>query len=148
MTSIVSCMIQWTTRNLKSYCSFGLFLKSCFLSVIVCGCEGVWVWVWVGCGLGVGVVGCVCECVCVDGFNMDVLVRVHGCVSLHFSSIFLFLFFSRSVLVIFRHFCMIRMFLFFLRYFSRIFLSFSIFVIFIFVIFFFCVFYLSHFFTI
>ena len=27
---------------------------------------------WVGCG------------VCVDGFNMDVLVRAHGCVSLHF----------------------------------------------------------------
>ena len=32
--------------KLNSYFFFGLFLKSCFLSVIVCGC------------------GCVCACVC------------------------------------------------------------------------------------
>ena len=51
-----------------------------------------------------------CVSVCVDGFNMDVLVRVHGCVSLHFPTfyfscfLFLFLFFARFVVVIFRHF--------------------------------------------
>ena len=31
---------------------------------------------------------CLCFGVCVDGFNMDVLVRVHGCVSLHFPSFY------------------------------------------------------------
>ena len=57
-------------------------------------------------GVGVGM----CVSVCVDGFNMDVLVRVHGCVSLHFPTsyfscfLFLFLFFARFVVVIFRHF--------------------------------------------
>ena len=85
MTSIVSCKIQWTTRNLNAHCSFGLFLKSCFLSVIVCVCFGV----------------CVLVCVCVDGFKMDVLVRVHV-VSLHFPPFyFSFFFFLRFVLVIF-----------------------------------------------
>ena len=52
-----------------------------------------------GCGLGVSV----------DGFNMDVLVRVHGCVSLPFPPFFLvffcfILFFSRCVFVFFPSF--------------------------------------------
>ena len=93
-------------ERMNAYFFFGLFLKSCFLSVIVCGCGcgcvGVWLWAWV-----LVWVGCVYECVCVDGFNMDVLVRVHGCVSLLFLHFifrvfcFVFLFFSRFVLVFF-----------------------------------------------
>ena len=35
----------------------------------------------------------VCVSVCVDGFNVDVLVRVHGCVSLHFPPLYIFLVF-------------------------------------------------------
>ena len=83
----------------------------------------------------------VCFGVCVDGFKMDVLVRVHGCVSLHFPpfyfSCFFVLFFSRFVLVIFSHFfhdLNVHVFFFFFAIFSH-FLSFFIFVFFTLVIF-------------
>ena len=42
----------------------------------------------------------VCVRVCVDGFNMDVLVRVHGCVSLHFPPFYFSCFFCCVVVFV------------------------------------------------
>ena len=84
--SFVHCELHDSVNHLEVE---SIFLCRFVLEIMFSECHCVWVWVGCGCGW-------------VDGFNMDVLVRVHGCVSLHFHIHFIFrvfhcffLFFSR-----------------------------------------------------
>ena len=84
-----------------------IFLFRFVLEIMFSDCHFLW---GCGCGCGFGVGVCVSVSVCVDSFNMDVLVRVPGCVSLHFPPFYFSCFvllFSRFVLVIFVNFFMI-----------------------------------------